>query len=117
MEVIPAVKRPPGDAELVQRSLGSDCNRCQAARTAFIDNETDKWLILAFNQPDNLDEQLSDFVNQEWQNVCSRLNVGDINEGRQGDEIDLTVLAAPFPTEWGAQRRHFGFTNPQLLQS
>lgn len=32
-----------------------------------------------------------------------------ILEGRQGDGIDLTVLAAPFPTEWGAQRRHFGF--------
>lgn len=30
-----------------------------------------------------------------------------ILEGRQGDGIDLTVLAAPFPLEWGAQRRHF----------
>ena len=43
--------------------------------------------------------------------------INAILEGRQGDGIDLTVLAAPFPTEWGAQRRHFGFTNPQLLQS
>jgi hypothetical protein len=30
-----------------------------------------------------------------------------ILEGRQGEGIDLTVLAAPFPLEWGAQRRHF----------
>lgn len=45
--------------------------------------EAAKWLILAFNQPDNLDEQLSDFINQEWQNVCSRLNEDDINEAQQ----------------------------------
>jgi hypothetical protein len=35
--------------------------------------------------------------------------INAILEGRQGDGIDLTVLAAPFPTEWGAQRQHFGF--------
>lgn len=45
--------------------------------------EAAKWLILAFNQPDNLDEQLSGFINQEWQNVCSRLNEDDINEAQQ----------------------------------
>ena len=31
-----------------------------------------------------------------------------ILDGRQGDGIDLATLAAPFPNEWGAQRRHFG---------
>ncbi len=30
-----------------------------------------------------------------------------ILEGRQGDGVDLTALAAPFPTEWRAQQRHF----------
>jgi hypothetical protein len=30
-----------------------------------------------------------------------------ILDGRQGDGIDLATLADPFPTEWGAQRRHF----------
>ena len=40
-----------------------------------------------------------------------------ILEGRQGDGIDLTVLAAPFPLEWGAQRRHFGFMSQHPLQS
>lgn len=53
--------------------------------TAAADNGfgASKWLILAFNQPDNLDEQLSGFINQEWQNVCSRLNEDDINEAQQ----------------------------------
>ncbi len=34
--------------------------------------------------------------------------VDAILDGRQGDVIDLATLAAPFPNEWGAQRRHFG---------
>jgi hypothetical protein len=34
--------------------------------------------------------------------------VDAILDGRQGDGIDLAALAAPFPNEWGAQRRHFG---------
>ncbi len=34
--------------------------------------------------------------------------VDAILDGRQGDGIDLATLAAPFPHEWGAQRRHFG---------
>ena len=33
--------------------------------------------------------------------------VDAILDGRQGDGIDLATLAAPFPNEWGAQRRHF----------
>jgi TPR repeat protein len=45
--------------------------------------EAAKWLILAFNQPEKLDEQLSGFINQEWQNVCSRLSEADINEAQQ----------------------------------
>ena len=35
--------------------------------------------------------------------------VDAILDGRQGDGIDLATLAAPFPNEWSAQRRHFGF--------
>lgn len=34
--------------------------------------------------------------------------VDAILDGRQGDGMDLATLAAPFPNEWGAQRRHFG---------
>ena len=34
--------------------------------------------------------------------------VDAILNGRQGDGIDLAILAAPFPNEWDAQRRHFG---------
>jgi len=34
--------------------------------------------------------------------------VDAILDGRQGDGMDLAMLAAPFPNEWGAQRRHFG---------
>lgn len=34
--------------------------------------------------------------------------VDSILDGRQGDGIDLAILAAPFPNEWDAQRRHFG---------
>ena len=34
--------------------------------------------------------------------------VDAILDGRQGDGIDLATLAAPFPNEWRAQRRHFG---------
>ena len=35
--------------------------------------------------------------------------VDAILAGRQGDGIDLTALADPFPFEWEAQRRHFSF--------
>lgn len=58
-----------------------------ADRDSFV--EAAKWLILAFNQPDNLDEQLSDFINQEWQNVYSRLNEEDINEAQHRADAAL----------------------------
>lgn len=45
--------------------------------------EAAKWLILAFNQPERVDDQLSAFINQEWQIVCSRLNEDDIDEAQQ----------------------------------
>jgi hypothetical protein len=51
--------------------------------------EAAKWLILAFNQPDNLDDQLSAFINQEWQNVCSRLSDEDLNEAQQQADAEL----------------------------
>lgn len=35
-----------------------------------------------------------------------------ILDGRQGDGIDLTTLANPFPAEWEAQRRHFSVNAP-----